>query len=346
MVAQLLGPLLGAGVSAFGIAKQSQAQDMANALQWRAIQEQQRANRKQEQLQRATRTDAYGNSVEYVPGQGFVTRTTPITGSILNAEQKEALENLTVDAPRQREARRRQDRRSTQADGLFQDQFANFRYERAPNRKESEARALRDALMARNERMRGGSGDTGQQLANAAVRMGSSSAAQALARGLQSRNSDLPTVSQTISDARRLGRNDYQEDLQSRAGVLAELDQIRAMADASPSVGINNTNLNESLTGRQEGAINQLSDVIGRGGQALAGQFNNASATAGRGFPDVSGLASALGRINFGSGQQQQQADPNADFQRSLAQDAFRAGLRGMDSGQAMNAFRAVRGTF
>lgn len=346
MVLQVIGPLAGAAASAFGMSQQAKAQQLANAIQWRAVQEQARANRKQEQLQRATRTDAYGNAVEYVPGQGFVTRTTPITGSILNAEQKEALENLTVDAPRQREARRRQDRRSTQADGLFQDQFASFRYQRAPNQSENEAKALRDALMARNERQRAnrGGGDTGQQLANMATRLGSSSAAQALARGLQGRDSALPTVSETISDARRLGRNDYQEDLRNRAAILAELDQIRGMADASPSVGINNTNLNESLTGRQEDAINQLSDVIGRGGQALAAQYNNAADMAFKSFPDTSGLAAALGRINFGSGQQQE--DPNAAFQRTLATNAFNAGLRGMDSGQAMNVFRSVRGSF
>jgi hypothetical protein len=319
MVLQVIGPLAAAGVGAFQASKQADAQNLANAIQWRAVQEQQRSNRAQERLQKATRTDAYGNAVKYVPGRGFVTDVTALTRSLLNAEQKEQLANLRDDAPRQRAANERMDARSKKGDEAFDDSFNRFRYSRAPNRRESEARAIVDALMARNERNRGSNdSSTGQELVNMAARIGSSGAANNIVEALRRQGSSSPTVSETISDARRLGRNDYQQDMNARAMELNEVNGIRSIADATASVPIEYTSLNNDLTARQEGAIGSLSDVIGENGREMASVLGDTAQLAFRSFPDMSPIASALGRLNFGSGSSRSSTSPQQSAYRPV----------------------------
>ena len=116
-----LGPLLGLAGSVAGAGMQMGAQQDANNINWANLFETKRANAAAEELQRASRQDALGNLIHYTPGIGWQIDTTPLTKSILSAQQKEQLASLSQDAPRNRAAAERMDARSKTADAAYKD---------------------------------------------------------------------------------------------------------------------------------------------------------------------------------------------------------------------------------
>lgn len=73
----------------------------------RALQLQQMMAERQYQLQTAGQSDARGNRVEYVPGYGWKTITTPGTAALLQNEDREKNQQFTQDAPLRREGLQR-----------------------------------------------------------------------------------------------------------------------------------------------------------------------------------------------------------------------------------------------
>lgn len=97
----LLGTLVGLK-NANTAARTSQQQ---NDLALRNFYQQQRLAKLQEEMAKAGSTDARGNRTEYVPGVGWITRTTDGTRDLLNASDNEERQRLSTDAIRSRTRR-------------------------------------------------------------------------------------------------------------------------------------------------------------------------------------------------------------------------------------------------
>ncbi len=146
-----LGPLIGGGVSLVSAIMNANAQKQANNINWSALQETKRQNRRNERLATADRADPYGNIIKYLEGVGFKYDLTPITQAILAAEQRERKANLEEDAPRNRAAAVRMDDRSKLADDEFEKRFNEFKYGSEPNRDAYVADATDDLLRSRRK---------------------------------------------------------------------------------------------------------------------------------------------------------------------------------------------------
>lgn len=293
----MIGPLLGALTSGAGIAVNAANQSTANGINWRAVMETIRSNREQEQLQKATREDAYGNKITYRDGAGFGYDLTPITEAILGNEQGERLRSLREDAPRNRAAAVRMDDRSKLADEEFQDVFNEYKYRDKPREGEfiGDAQTLLQA--ARNR----GEAESANLVAQQLLRQGNSSNVGKVYQ--KAADNSARTLAETLINAKRIGREDYRSaenfDMQKYGGELGFLGGI---ADKTTNSPIMPNNFNEQLSGRADQALASLTQVLSQGNQ----QLSSALQTAAQGFGqpmDFSGIANALSKLSFGGGE-------------------------------------------
>lgn len=170
---------IGAGAQVLGaIGGLMNARTAANQARWqnelnlRQFLEQQRLARVQEEMAQAGTTDARGNKTEYIPGVGWVTRTSDQTRALLGASDNEERLRLTQDAARSR-LRREDTFRGQQTDRLDADAARRGmgNAQRTPSELES-------ALIARNAaRATSGLEDARSRLGLVGLRTGTGSQA-------------------------------------------------------------------------------------------------------------------------------------------------------------------------
>jgi len=294
--------LLGAGVGLAGAIMQSQAQKDQRDLSYLNLYEQKRQARERETLAKATRSDAYGNKVKYVPGQGFVTDVTPLTRAILGSQQKEQLAQFRDDAPRNRDAAIRIDKRSKQAGEVFDEKFNKYRYRREKTEEEYVAEAIRNAIDSQRE-----SGDNGgnELLARSILRAGNSGMARNL-YAASKESKTTPSLSQLIADAKKQGKQQFLAERGAENQVaFSELEGIRSIADAIMQGNMNWDNENNALSGRQDGALSGLIQTNAANSSAISGAYGAAGQAAGQ-SPDLGNIASALSSMKIPQSQPKQ----------------------------------------
>lgn len=311
----MIGPLLGAGVSLAGILGQQQTARQANAINWRALMEQERMNRFNRQLATAPREDAYGNVINYTPGGGFDYDLTEATSRVLSGEQKERLANLLEDAPRDRMAAERMDRRSQMADDEFERLFNEYRFRPRETEDSFIADATQDALNSR----RRGLDEAASLLSRQLLRTGGSSDLGRVFNMADEAYAD--SLGEVISGAKRQGRSDYQASQQNDPR-LAELGFYKQIADTTENNPAQFSDFNNQLSGRADNALQHLTSVIANNRDSSANAYARYAQGVGNSAPDLSGLASILMRLG---GEVDQQ---NAQEEKSLSQYDPWAGLR------------------
>lgn len=323
----VLGPLLGAGVGLAEALMGMGARQDATNLQYLNLYETRRANRKQEAetrrvndlieaLQTATRSDALGNKTSYNRGaNAFETDLTPLTQAILDNQQNEQLRQFTEDAPRNRAAAERQDRRSQMADNEFERRFNEYRFRPQQSEAASISEATEELLRARREGLRDAQGD----IATTLLRQGNSSNLPAVTGEISERYSD--SLRDAILEGKRVGSQRYRErEAADQSQLLTELSQLRGMADDVTTSPVGRSNAAEQLTGRADHALqalvsalqsggNNLANVIGQGADRSSNAYSNLSRSVAQSTPDLSSVASLLARLSFGD--EQSSDDPS-----------------------------------
>lgn len=301
-----LGAILATGVSLAGLASQVGAQSSSTNLAYANLFEQKRQAQERERLAKATRTDAYGNAVRYIPGQGFVTETTPITKAILDSQQKEQLAQFRDDAPRQRAASQRIDERSKEAGEVFDDRFSEYRYSRRKSEDEFVAEAIRDALASRRE----GDPDSLNAISRLALRTNNTQALPELLRAAKSQGSGRGTLAEAIANAKKQGKQQFHADRNANTqSTFGELNQLRSIADKFVPANLNFANENNALSGRADNALAALLQTSAQNSNAISNASRAAISTVGKPL-NFSGLASAVSRI----------PSPKSDGQNYLAE--------------------------
>lgn len=299
----VIGALAGAGVGLVSAIMQGQAQKDQRNLSYLNLFEQKRQAREREALAKATRDDAYGNKVRYVPGQGFVTEVTGLTRAILDSQQKEQLAQFRDDAPRVRDAAIRMDKRAKQAGEVFDEKFNKYRYSRQKSEAEYVAEAIRNAVDADREGANGA--DNNELLARSILRAGNSGTARNLYKASKEGDGG-PTLSQKIAEAKKLGKQQYLAETGAKNQVaFGELDSLRSLADAVMQGNMNWGNENASLSGRSDNALSGLIQTNAANSSAIGSAYGSAATAAGR-SPDLGGIASALSSIKMPQGQPKQ----------------------------------------
>jgi len=292
-----LGPLLGGGASLVSAILGAQsAQNEAN-INWASLQETKRRNREEEGLAKSDRRDAYGNKLHYEPGVGWTIDTTDLTNSILSGEQKQQRENLLEDAPRNRAANVRKDERSKMADSEFEKAFNEYKF-KTPR---SEAADVTDATTGLLNARKKGLDESGALLARQLIRTGQGSNLQGLYKSLGDQYAG--SLEEAILKGKEVGKANYRDETNQDENLAqGKLGFLRGIADDTSNPGASITGLNSSLTGRSDQAQADLIRAIESARGASQSAYGTYANSVGRTGLDLSGLAAALGRMDFSGG--------------------------------------------
>jgi hypothetical protein len=290
----VLGPLIGGGVSLIGAILDSKEKKAARDLQFMSLMETKRANRQGEQLARATKRDALGNKMEYIAGVGWVPELTALTESILGEEQKENLAQLTEDMPRERAARRRRDVRSQGADTEFQRAFNDYKYRPQHTEAESVGDATTTLLNARKKGLNEAGGTLGRQL----LRTGGGSGLEGLYRNVGNQYAD--SLEDAILKGKMLGKESHRtaQDAEERS-LQSRLGFLRGVADDTATTQPRQSTTNRDLSTRMDSAQQSLLRAIESARGASQTGYRDLAEAQGRTSLDLSGLAQALGKMDF-----------------------------------------------
>lgn len=291
-----IGPLLGAGVSAFSALSNRGAAQDANNINWMNLFETRRRNKAEETMAKSSRKDAYGNVMKFTPGVGWEIDTTPMTQAILGSQQNEELRQLREDAPRNRLAAVRKDSRSRLGDEEFTKQFNEFRFRPRQTEEGSIGDATTSLLNARKK----GNDEASALLARQLMRTGNSSQLASVYKAAN--DSYAGSLEDAILRGKELGRKNYRSneaaELANRTG---ELGFLKGVADDSghSNVGMPGGAYNAGLSGRADQAQAALMQAMARGTSNIQNASSNLASSTGRTGLDLSGVASAFGNMDL-----------------------------------------------
>lgn len=279
-------------------------QRRANNIAMQNLIDQRNARNETMHLARSDRTDAYGNTVAYEEGRGFVTKLTPLQKAIMDAQQGEQLAGLKRDAPRQRAAAERMDARSQDTDAVFQQLMTDYNTADRTTQKEEEANSILLALEDRKV------APQQENSMNAAIRTGYA----------PSKTGGGETLTAALMRAKQGGKDNFiRNDGALAAKMMQELGGFKSMADGTATANIDMSNQNAALGAKADGGLASLIQAIQAGAAGTSnamGQFK---------FPESSmfgDLAKSL-TGSFQGMQQQGQQQKNLDRQYGL--DYFNA---------------------
>lgn len=302
-----MGEIAGALIGGIGSFIQMGAAQQANQIAYMNLQFQKQQAMKQERLATATRTDAYGNQQYYDKASNtWKIKNTPTQQAILSAQEREQYLNLTEDAMRTRALKRMQFQRSRGAAEDYNTAEAGYKYDQPPSEGAVTDTLLTDTLNNRNANVNVARAALERQ----ALRMGNGASIPAIvAASSQEMNKGLPDA---VLQARQAGGQIAQQAQTAHQNKYLPAIQMFAklMDDVGPS------QLNESQLPQQEGAQQQnilagIMQALQSGASNVGNAYANLSQTAGKVYPDLSGIAKALSGLGgslFGGGQQQQPA--------------------------------------
>lgn len=297
------------------------AANSQNALLGAQINETRRSNRAAEKMAKSSRTDALGNTLRYVDGQGWTTDVTPIVRAILDGQSREQLATLREDAPRARAASVRKDRRSISADEEYRELFDRRRYGNDKTEKEIQA----EEILAAASVNRGG--PPAAMLA-AAIRSGDPKAMQDASNAARV---TTPRTSEVVANARKQGTQRYVTEKGARDQLFYnELGQLGNAASATDAAQPYMADINGQMTGRADQSLQQLIQVIQQGGAQTSAALGNAAANWKT--PDLSGIFTGAQGI--------------ADAPRVAQQEALARALQEAQLDQMKTQTAKLRSTF
>lgn len=280
-IGSLVSALLGAG-----------AQQNATNLGYAQLNETKRDNRFKQDLATSDQPDAYGDVLKYnKAAKRWEIDLTPLTQSILGAQQKEQLANLTEDAPRNRAAAVRQDRRSQQAADAFETAFNNYRYRPQKSKGAYEGEAVSRALNAQKS----GIDQVASILARQALRTGNSGDYASIFK--QAADSYANSLAGAIARGKAAGDQSYNSDRSAdNANAQQELNFYRGVADDTQNTPVQDPSIGNNLTSQGQSALNRLIQTVSGNQSALSSAYGNLESIVGR-SPSInlSGLDSLLG---------------------------------------------------
>lgn len=286
--------IFGVIASLLGIGAEAAAQNDQKNLGWANLFETKRTNRKKEKLATSTREDAYGNEITYDPVLGWQINNTPMTQDILDSEQAETLASLTEDAGRNRNQARRKEERSLAASDDFEYAYNNYKY----RPRKTEAEFIGDATAEKMIARRKGADETSAAVNKALIRQGNSSAIPGVFKA--ARDAEADEFEEALLGGKRQGRQDFYADKSAADGTLMqELEFLRGIANDTTQMSPRFTNLNEALSGMNEGALDQLIATIAQNDQSRQGATGQLMQVLGQ-SPNFAPLASAMGKLGGG----------------------------------------------
>lgn len=249
----------------------------------------------QKRLATAPRTDAFGNTTRF-DGTSFTTDVTPQTQAILSALQGEELASLTRDAPRQREAAERMDKRSQAGHGLFEDFLKDMK-----NRRQRPEEDFQSEETLFNIRERENS-EPADILSLQATRMGNT---DLIPRILQSAKENRPSIDAVLKGSRELGTEKFLNDRQTRTNFdFDNLIKSMQIGDRTVTNPIARPNYATTLSNGQNQSLNTLLGVLGQGSSSVG----NAILNSGGSSPNYGGVVGdflkVLGELDLGQGRQ------------------------------------------
>lgn len=294
----MFAAILSALMSGAGLAAQMGAQGDAQNLNWRNFYLQRETANENKKLAKATREDALGNKNEYVPGVGFVVRTTPMTKAILNSMQSEMLQRNRVDAPLARKQRLSNAERRGEEDEASRAALSEYRF--GPRESEgsftsdAEDIAIRSADRANNE--------TTQALGRQGVRSGNTTAIRDVFKQRQRQQAEGLIDAQLSAKSR--GSEMFQRQEGNRAKTLAQALQLSAGAGQMDQPQFGSDDAVGRLQGVQGNQIAGMSDALKWLAQAQGGALGRIADTSMQGGRDMasafSQIAQSLGGLDFG----------------------------------------------
>lgn len=287
-----IAPFLSAGVGLAQSLFNMNQQKQANNINWRALMETQRSNRKQEELATSAKTDAYGNKIYYVPGVGWQYELSPSTASVLSGEQRERLANLNEDAPRNRAAAKRMDERSQMADDEWTKSFNKYRFRTEP----SEAEVVGDTRSTLLNARKRGLDEAASLVARQLLRSGGGSNLAAVYKSAGDQYAD--SLEDVDLKAKQVGGQLFRERRDSdAAAALRDLSSLRDTADRTTQTPVNFSNFNSELSQGADSALENLQRTLAGGSQATSRALANYSQGVGNTSLDLSGLARAFASL-------------------------------------------------
>lgn len=290
--------LIGAGISAAGIASQSSYSGAAINLQYQQLALQREIARQQQRIATASREDIYGNVTGYNElTNEFFTDLDPTQQSIISAQEREQLLSLTEDAGRNRDLRRQAGKRAREASGLYNKAISDYQYGGPPSEKSIAADITREGRIASREGLDQGTALIGRQ----AIRGGQGGQIPTLLKAA----GDM--FGQSLEGSLVSGRNQArtikpQLDAAHRARTLGPAQQFNAIASGERPAALQFSNLPQTTGQTQSEMIRSVLSAMSIGGQGIQSATNALSGALQSGAPDFSALARAISGISFGPG--------------------------------------------
>lgn len=285
-----LAGLIGAIVQA-GAAANAQASQERMAEKELDFQEKQ-ADR-QEQLMTATRKDALGNKLQYSELGGFETILAPIVQAIVDANKEEQYKSLTMDAPRNRDARVRADERSKLADDAYTKAFDTIRNKTPVDEGAAQMDAVEQALRLFRS---GPSNDAGTNAAAIqAVRQGTPAPRTSSTAVNSPNKADM--LAATVAEAKKSGKMQaLAENNATDAVDMQKLGQLFGLANQAPQANLMYSNDNEVHRANADQAIAALQNVLAQNAGAIGNSMRYNAEIAGQ-VPDYMSIFQSLGGL-------------------------------------------------
>ena len=299
-----IGPVLGAGVGLADLLASSGYNNASVMLQYQQLALQREIARQQQRLATAAREDIYGNRTGYNElTNEFYTDLDPTQKAIINAQEREQLLNLTEDAQRNREIRRKAAGRARKAEGLYNQAISDYKYDAPP----SEAALAADITKGNRIARRQGLDEGIAALTRQAIRSNNSGIVPQLLK--QANDQFGGSLEAAIASGREQARQvKPQLDAAHRAGTLAPATQFQATASGERPTPLNESSLAYTTGQTQNQMIRDALNAISGGGYGVLNASNALASGLRNAAPDFSGLIRALSSIQF--------ADPVKDESR------------------------------
>lgn len=244
-----------------GLSANSTAQDNL------AFQKEQAYN--QDRFSKAGTTDALGNTNRYDEALNqWISQLSPTQQRIAKAGEHEQLANLLQDAPQNRIMRQNAYERSKSGADAYNDEFANYRF----NRPQSEG-SIDNELVGLMARARGSNGQgttSNETLRNhgkvAVVRSGSPTGG----------NGSVDDLAQIMLDARKGALAEKgQRDNQFEQTGRSRLGAFGAIANGGTPAQLNTSNMSGGLTSQQDRMMGARAQALQNVSQNVGGAYNN-----------------------------------------------------------------------
>src|SRR5215831_1210508 len=290
MIGGLVG-LVGAGLQAS--AQAAQVEYEYAALNW----QKQRA-REQDRFAQAARSDMYGNVTRYDPILNkWMVDLAPEQKDIRDASEKEQLLQLTKDAPAARKIRQAVQERAQMAKEPFHRAAMGYQYDQPPS--EEAIRSQLTGLMATNDMLRSKADQA--LIMRSALRMGAGARAPDIIQATDLQLGDPQKVKDRMLQARQQALQEYGQRLQQHEAQWGKPMEVwgNLMGQGGDLPNLSKGDISQSLNSNINSQQSAMMNAFDKGTQGVSSAMQALAGAVGK-SPDLSGVASAFGKMKFG----------------------------------------------